>query len=281
MTIPSYLKKGDTIGITCPAGYMYADKAQTCIETLQQWGYQVMVGKTLGSDSTNYFSGTDQERADELQAMLDDPNIKIALTPDSPSSDLMLLVTDKFNFVNLRPNGGWMVKADGSQDAIQRLVKGEVQAAVAWEPDISRVMKENPGKYVVIASSKDFADRIVDVLLVNSKFLRGNREGGGEPSQEVDQAGWIDGLAFAGHGVPAALEELGSGDIEAEHEVLPGFVAGALGRQNAASFSERVGASRAHAALTGRIATRLTPEAHATGVPARKLLRTMSTPQRA
>ena len=79
MTIPSYLKKGDTIGITCPAGYMYADKAQTCIETLQQWGYQVMVGKTLGSDSTNYFSGTDIERADELQAMLDDPNINAIL----------------------------------------------------------------------------------------------------------------------------------------------------------------------------------------------------------
>jgi muramoyltetrapeptide carboxypeptidase len=58
---------------------MYADKAQTCIETLQQWGYQVMVGKTLGSDSTNYFSGTDQERSDELQAMLDDPNINAIL----------------------------------------------------------------------------------------------------------------------------------------------------------------------------------------------------------
>lgn len=79
MTIPSYLKKGDTIGITCPAGYMPADKAQTCIETLQQWGYQVTVGKTLGSASTNYFSGTDEERTNELQAMLDDPNINAIL----------------------------------------------------------------------------------------------------------------------------------------------------------------------------------------------------------
>ena len=77
--IPPYLKKGDTIGITCPAGYMAAAKAQTCINTLQNWGFEVMVGKTLGSRSKNYFSGTDEDRRDELQAMLDDKNINAIL----------------------------------------------------------------------------------------------------------------------------------------------------------------------------------------------------------
>jgi muramoyltetrapeptide carboxypeptidase len=77
--IPPYLKKGDTIGITCPAGYMAAEKAQTCITILQQWGYQVMVGKTLGSASANYFSAPDEERRDELQAMLDDTTINAIL----------------------------------------------------------------------------------------------------------------------------------------------------------------------------------------------------------
>jgi muramoyltetrapeptide carboxypeptidase len=76
---PPYLKKGDTIGITCPAGYMAKEKAQTCIETLQQWGFDVMVGKTLGSNSVNYFSGTDEERLNELQAMLDDDSISAIL----------------------------------------------------------------------------------------------------------------------------------------------------------------------------------------------------------
>jgi muramoyltetrapeptide carboxypeptidase len=77
--IPLYLKKGDMIGITCPAGYMAEAKAQTCIETLQSWGFQVMVGKTIGGRSKNYFSGTDEVRQDELQAMLDDENIKAIL----------------------------------------------------------------------------------------------------------------------------------------------------------------------------------------------------------
>jgi len=72
--VPPYLKKGDTIGIVCPAGYMPAAKAQTCIETFQQWGLKVSVGKTLGSQF-NYFSGTDEERLQDLQQMLDDKNI--------------------------------------------------------------------------------------------------------------------------------------------------------------------------------------------------------------
>jgi muramoyltetrapeptide carboxypeptidase len=79
MKIPPYLKKGDTIAITCPAGYMAKEKAQTCITTLQNWGYEVLVGKTLGSKSKTYFSGTDEERLNELQAMMDEPTVKAIL----------------------------------------------------------------------------------------------------------------------------------------------------------------------------------------------------------
>ena len=82
MKIPPYLKKGDTIGITCPAGFMDAQKAQACIKTLQQWGFNVMEGKTLNSISKNYFSGTDEERLNELQAMLDEKEIKAIMIGD-------------------------------------------------------------------------------------------------------------------------------------------------------------------------------------------------------
>ena len=77
--LPPFLRPGDTIGIVCPAGYMPAEKAQTCIVTLQQWGYRVKIGATLGSASQNYFSGTDQERLADLQQMLDNPEIKAVL----------------------------------------------------------------------------------------------------------------------------------------------------------------------------------------------------------
>jgi muramoyltetrapeptide carboxypeptidase len=104
---PPYLKKGDTIGITCPAGYMAAEKAQTCIHTLQDWGYTVMVGKTLGSASHNYFSGTDEERADELQAMLDDPAIHAILFGRGGYG--MSRIIDRLDFKRFKKHPKWLI----------------------------------------------------------------------------------------------------------------------------------------------------------------------------
>lgn len=78
-TIPPFLRPGDTIGIVCPAGYMAREKAQTCIDTLEDWGYRVRTGATLGGGSADYFSGTDDQRLADLQAMLDDPAIRAIL----------------------------------------------------------------------------------------------------------------------------------------------------------------------------------------------------------
>ncbi|MGG9960308.1 S66 peptidase family protein [Ferruginibacter sp. SUN106] len=105
--IPLYLKKGDTIGITCPAGYMAAEKAQTCIAVLQQWGYQVMVGKTLGSSSVNYFSATDEERRDELQAMLDDKNINAILCGRGGYGTGRII--DALDFTKFKKNPKWII----------------------------------------------------------------------------------------------------------------------------------------------------------------------------
>ena len=76
MILPPYLKPGDTIALTCPAGYMPREKAAACIEALHSWGYSVHVGNTVGGSSINYFSGTDEQRLAELQQMLDDPSVK-------------------------------------------------------------------------------------------------------------------------------------------------------------------------------------------------------------
>jgi muramoyltetrapeptide carboxypeptidase len=75
MIQPSHLKPGDLVGMVCPAGAIPLERVQTCVQTLEAWGYRVVLGKTVGS---NYytFSGTDEERAEDLQSMLDDPEVK-------------------------------------------------------------------------------------------------------------------------------------------------------------------------------------------------------------
>jgi muramoyltetrapeptide carboxypeptidase len=77
--IPPYLKQGDTIAITAPAGYMPFENMQTCLDVLQEWGYTVKLGDTTHSSSENYFSGTDAERARDLQQFLDDDEVSAIL----------------------------------------------------------------------------------------------------------------------------------------------------------------------------------------------------------
>ena len=106
-TLPPYLKKGDIIGITCPASYLTAANADKCIETLQQWGFEVMVGKTLGSKSKNYFSASDEDRANELQAMLDDKSIKAIIFGRGGYG--MGRIIDKLNFSKFKKNPKWII----------------------------------------------------------------------------------------------------------------------------------------------------------------------------
>lgn len=75
---PPYLKEGSVIGITCPSGYVAESRVAHAIMVLQQWGFKVKKGKTIGTEY-HYFSGTDEQRTADLQAMLDDEEIDAIL----------------------------------------------------------------------------------------------------------------------------------------------------------------------------------------------------------
>jgi muramoyltetrapeptide carboxypeptidase len=75
MIQPQNLQAGDLIGMVCPAGTIPLEKVQKCVETLTSWGYSVKLGKTVGGKHFTY-SGTDAERAADLQEMMDDKNVK-------------------------------------------------------------------------------------------------------------------------------------------------------------------------------------------------------------
>ncbi len=78
MTIPPYLAKGSTIGITCPASYVPAEQINYAADVLKSKSFDVLLGKTAGTQY-HYFSGTDEERLNDLQAMLDNPGIDAIL----------------------------------------------------------------------------------------------------------------------------------------------------------------------------------------------------------
>lgn len=105
---PPYLNPGDTIGIVCPSGYMAYEKAAECIRVLQEeWGYKVKIGKTLGSASETYFSGTDEERLDDFQQMLDDDEVKAVLCARGGYG--MTRIIDKISFKKFRKQPKWII----------------------------------------------------------------------------------------------------------------------------------------------------------------------------
>jgi len=105
--IPPYLKKGDTIGLVAPAGYMPIEKMQACIETLDSWGYNVEMGETTHSESINYFSGTDEQRLEDLQRMMDDSNIKAILCARGGYG--MSRIIDDISFKRFKKHPKWII----------------------------------------------------------------------------------------------------------------------------------------------------------------------------
>ena len=106
MIIPPYLQKGDTIGILCPSGFMPFEKAETCIKTLKKWGFNISIGKTLGHQF-HYFSGTDEERINDLQQMLDDKTIKAILCARGGYG--LSRMIDKIDFKKFKQNPKWVI----------------------------------------------------------------------------------------------------------------------------------------------------------------------------
>ena len=106
VTIPSYLKHGDTIGIVCPAGFMAYEKAETAIITFDQWGYEVRAGSTLGSQ-LNYFSGSDEQRLNDLQQMMDDDSIKAIFCARGGYGTGRII--DDLSFKKFKKNPKWII----------------------------------------------------------------------------------------------------------------------------------------------------------------------------
>jgi muramoyltetrapeptide carboxypeptidase len=103
---PRSLNQGDTIAIICPSGFMPLEKMQQCMDTLQQWGFNVVLGKTAGNQY-HYFSGTDEERLNDLQTMLDDDKVQ-AIFCGRGGYGLSRII-DKVNFQKFIQHPKWMI----------------------------------------------------------------------------------------------------------------------------------------------------------------------------
>ncbi|MDF2437329.1 MAG: LD-carboxypeptidase [Bacteroidota bacterium] len=106
MTTPAYLKKGDRIGIVASARKISEEELQEAVAILKTWGLEVVFGNNLFK-SEHQFSGTDEERAADLQRMLDDKSIKAVISARGGYGTVRII--DKIDFTEFRKYPKWII----------------------------------------------------------------------------------------------------------------------------------------------------------------------------
>ncbi len=104
--IPPYLVKGDTIGITSPAGYITLAQIQPAVLQIESWGFNVKTGATIGKRDFTY-GGTDQERLKDLQAMLDDSSLKAIMCARGGYG--LVRIIDQLDFSKFIRSPKWII----------------------------------------------------------------------------------------------------------------------------------------------------------------------------
>ena len=104
VTQPHFLKPGDTIGILAPARKVAAEELSEGIKILEGWGFNVRLGKNLFKEQ-NQFSGSDVERAADLQTMLDDEDVKAIISARGGYGTVRII--DQLDFSKFKQHPKW------------------------------------------------------------------------------------------------------------------------------------------------------------------------------
>lgn len=104
--IPPYLRKGDTIGIVSPAGYITVQEIQPALQLIENWGYKVRIGSSIGKRDFT-FGGTDDDRAADLQQMMDDAGVNAVLCARGGYGAVRII--DRLKWERFRQHPKWII----------------------------------------------------------------------------------------------------------------------------------------------------------------------------
>ena len=103
---PPYLKNDDLIGITAPAGFITPEEIEPAVQLMKSWGYKILVGDTIGKKDFT-FGGTDDERLNDFQKMLDDKNIKAIMCARGGYGSVRIV--DRINWEKFNQHPKWVI----------------------------------------------------------------------------------------------------------------------------------------------------------------------------
>jgi outer membrane protein OmpA-like peptidoglycan-associated protein/ABC-type nitrate/sulfonate/bicarbonate transport system substrate-binding protein len=126
----------------------------------------LMIDESRGADALICQAGSFNSIQD-----LNQSDVKLQLTPNSPSEFFARVMLSHFNLDKLSTN--WQT-ANGAADVYQKVINdnGGKTAYVLWEPWISKAVRSGGAK--ILLDSSKLKGYILDVLVVNRRFLKEN-----------------------------------------------------------------------------------------------------------
>jgi len=106
MITPPYLKPGDTLAIVSTARKITKPELDPALKLLAKWGLKAVLGHTIGAEDHQY-AGNDSLRAQDFQAMLDNPNIKAIWCARGGYGTVRMV--DALNFSEFAKKPKWII----------------------------------------------------------------------------------------------------------------------------------------------------------------------------
>ncbi len=107
MNYPPKLKPGDTIGIVAPARKIFPEQLESAIQILQSWGLKTLPSKNIFSSVHPYLAGSDDERRQDFQSMVDDPTVNAILCARGGYG--CTRIVDDIDFSTLKNHPKWII----------------------------------------------------------------------------------------------------------------------------------------------------------------------------
>lgn len=204
--IPPYLKSGDMIGITSPAGYILREGIIPAATLMQQWGFKIRVGYTIGKKNFTY-GGTDAERLQDMQMMLDDPQIKAIMCARGGYGAIRIV--DQLDWTRFKVHPKWII---GFSDIT--VLHSHLSRQLGTASIHSKMCNSFPDNWELAS------DLQKDTILSIRRALMGEKMLYKAPFNQFNRAGSTTGIVIGGN--LKTLESLAGSatDIKTEGKIL-------------------------------------------------------------
>ena len=103
--LPPYLKPGDAIGIAAPARKISREELAPTLALLERRGYRVVLPDNLFAEC-HQFAGTDEQRAADMQCLLDNPEVRAILFARGGYGSVRII--DRLDFTAFLQHPKWL-----------------------------------------------------------------------------------------------------------------------------------------------------------------------------